>query len=37
MEVDVGVGIRVGSSNVGRGKVYRSKERKPVLASLYNL
>jgi len=37
VKVDVGVGIRVGSSNVGRGKVYRSKKREPVLASIYNL
>ena len=34
MEVDIGIGIRVSDSSVGRGKVYRSKERVLVLVSL---
>jgi len=34
VEVNIGIGIRVSDSSVGRGKVYRSKERELVLVSL---
>ena len=37
MEVDVSIDIRVGSSSVRRDKIYRSKERKLVLASFFDL
>jgi len=35
--VGVGIGVSMRDSNIGRDKMYKSREEEPVLALLFNL